>query len=547
MADTQYFIEQTKVLVDKLKSICGSAGLGNDGNEYKIIVQIFLYKFLNDKFAYEIKELDPKLKNAAKWEDEIQKYSDEEYKKLLFRVNPGSAHLQREHYISHLFNSQNEPEFAKLLDDTLIDIAVKNNDIFAVMTASGEKIQLFETISNYISDVSERDNFARSLINAVVDFSFEKMFTQKFDFFATIFEYLIKDYNKDGGGKYAEYYTPHSVAEIMAKILVGDDDIRDVTCYDPSAGTGSLLMSLAHAIGEDKCTIYSQDISQKSSTMLRLNLILNNLAHSIANIVKGNTLLTPRHKDGNNLKTFDYIVSNPPFKLDFPEYRNDLETKANEERFFAGIPKIPPKIDPEKPKMAIYLCFLQHILYSLKPTGKAAVVVPTGFLTAQNGIEKKIRQRLIDKEWLRGVISMPSNIFATTGTNVSVLFIDKENQGKDVLLVDATNLGEKIKEGNNQKTVLSIEEENQIVETFKNQEIKEDFSITVSYENIKKKNYSFSAGQYFDVKIEYSNMTAEEFEMKMKEYKTNLQEYFMQSHRMEDEIQKQLESLIYEQ
>ncbi len=547
MADTQYFIEQTKALVDKLKSICGTYGLGNDGNEYKIIVQIFLYKFLNDKFAYEVKELDPRLKNAAKWEEEIQKYSDEEYKKLLFRVNPGSAHLQREHYISHLFNSQNEPEFAKLLDDTLIDIAVKNNDIFAVMTATGEKIQLFETISNYITDVSERDNFAKALINAVVDFSFEKMFTQKFDFFATIFEHLIKDYNKDGGGKYAEYYTPHSVAEIMAKILVGDDDVRDVTCYDPSAGTGSLLMSLAHAIGEDKCTIYSQDISQKSSTMLRLNLILNNLVHSIANIVKGNTLLTPRHKDRNNLKTFDYIVSNPPFKLDFPEYRNDLETKANEERFFAGIPKIPPKIDPEKPKMAIYLCFLQHILYSLKTTGKAAVVVPTGFLTAQNGIEKKIRQKLIDKEWLRGVISMPSNIFATTGTNVSVLFIDKENQGKDVLLVDATNLGEKIKEGNNQKTVLSKEEENQIVETFKNQEIKEDFSITVSYENIKKKNYSFSAGQYFDVKIEYSNMTAEEFEMKMKEYKTNLQEYFMQSHRMEDEIQKQLESLIYEQ
>lgn len=546
MADTQYFIEQTKALVDKLKSICGSAGLGNDGNEYKIIVQMFLYKFLNDKFAYEVKELDYKLKNAAKWEDEIQKYSDEEYKKLLFRINPGSAHLQREHYISHLFNSQNEPEFAKLLDDTLIDIAVKNNDIFAVMTASGEKIQLFETISNYISDVSERDNFARSLINAVVDFSFEKMFTQKFDFFATIFEHLIKDYNKDGGGKYAEYYTPHSVAEIMAKILVCDDDIRDVTCYDPSAGTGSLLMSLAHAIGEDKCTIYSQDISQKSSTMLRLNLILNNLAHSIANIVKGNTLLTPRHKEGNNLKTFDYIVSNPPFKLDFPEYRDELDTKVNKDRFFAGIPKVPKEINPEKPKMAIYLCFLQHILYSLKSTGKAAVVVPTGFLTAQTGIELKIRQKLIDKEWLKGVISMPSNIFATTGTNVSVLFIDKENQGKDVLLVDATNLGETIKEGKNQKTVLSEEEENLIIDTFKNQESKEDFSILVSYKNIKNKNYSFAAGQYFDVKIEYVDITAEEFEARMNEYKSNLNEYFKQSHDLEDEIQKQLGQLIYE-
>lgn len=549
MADTQYFIEQTKALVDKLKSICGSAGLGNDGNEYKIIVQIFLYKFLNDKFAYEIKELDPKLKNAAKWEDEIQKYSDEEYKKLLFRVNPGSAHLQREHYISHLFNSQNEPEFAKLLDDTLIDIAVKNNDIFAVTTASGEKIQLFETISNYISDVSERDNFARSLINAVVDFSFEKMFTQKFDFFATIFEHLIKDYNKDGGGKYAEYYTPHSVAEIMAKILVGDDDVRDVTCYDPSAGTGSLLMSLAHAIGEDKCTIYSQDISQKSSTMLRLNLILNNLVHSIANIIKGNTLLIPKHKEGNNLKTFDYIVSNPPFKLDFPEYRNDLETKANEERFFAGIPKIPPKIDPEKPKMAIYLCFLQHILYSLKTTGKAAVVVPTGFLTASPKNDKiayKIRQKLIDKEWLKGVISMPSNIFATTGTNVSVLFIDKEHQGKNVLLVDASKLGETTKEGKNQKTVLSKDEEQKIIDTFKNQEVKEDFSILVSYDDIKNKNYSFSAGQYFDVKIEYIDITTEEFEARMNEYKLNLKEYFKQSHELEIEIHKQLELLRYE-
>lgn len=481
MADTQYFIEQTKALVDKLKSICGSAGLGNDGNEYKIIVQIFLYKFLNDKFAYEIKELDPKLKNVAKWEDEIQKYSEEEYKKLLFRINPGSAHLQREHYISHLFNSQNEPEFAKLLDDTLIDIAVKNNDIFAVTTASGEKIQLFETISNYISDISERDNFARSLINAVVNFSFEKMFTQKFDFFATIFEYLIKDYNKDGGGKYAEYYTPHSVAEIMAKILVGDDDVRDVTCYDPSAGTGSLLMSLAHAIGEDKCTIYSQDISQKSSTMLRLNLILNNLVHSIANIVKGNTLLTPRHKDKNNLKTFDYIVSNPPFKLDFPEYRDELDTKVNKDRFFAGIPKVPKKIDPEKPKMAIYLCFLQHILYSLKPSGKAAVVVPTGFITAQSGIEKKIREKLIDEKMLKGVVSMPSNIFATTGTNVSVLFIDRTNADGKVLLMDASKLGEKVKEGKNQKTVLSEEEENRIINTFNEQKEEDDFSILVSY------------------------------------------------------------------
>lgn len=544
MADTQDFIAQTKALVDKLKSTCAQYGLGNDGNEYKIIVQIFLYKFLNDKFAFEVKEADTKLKNSENWEEEIKKYSDEEYRRLLFRINPSSAQLKREHYISYLFTNQNQPEFAKMLDDTLRDIAITNNDIFAVKTGKGEKIQLFETISNYISDVSERDNFARAIINPLINFSFEKMFTQKFDFFATIFEYLIQDYNKDGGGKYAEYFTPHSVAEIMAKVLVGDDDVRDVKCYDPSAGSGSLLMSLAHAIGEDKCTIYSQDISQKSSTMLRLNLILNNLVHSISNIVQGNTLLNPEHKENNQLMKFNYIVSNPPFKLDFSEYVNDLENQVNKkERFFAGLPNVPNK---DKDKMAIYLCFLQHIMYSLDDNGKAAVVVPTGFITAQSGIEKKIRERLIERKMLKGVVSMPSNIFATTGTNVSVLFIDKSNTEGQVLLMDASKLGTKVKDGKNQKTVLSKEEENKIIETFNKNEVVDDFSILVSYEDIKNKNYSLSAGQYFDVKIEYVDITAEEFEAKMNEYKTNLKEYFKQSHELEAEIQKQLELLKYE-
>lgn len=544
MADTQIFIEQTKALVDKLKSTCAQYGLGNDGNEYKIIVQIFLYKFLNDKFAYEVKQVDERLKNAENWEQEVNKYSDEQYRELLFKINPSSAQLKREHYISYLFSRQTQPEFATLLDDTLRDIAISNNDIFAVKTGKGEKIQLFETISNYISDVSERDNFARAIINPLINFSFEKMFNQKFDFFATIFEYLIQDYNKDGGGKYAEYFTPHSVAEIMAKVLVGDKDVRNVKCYDPSAGSGSLLMSLAHAIGEDKCTIYSQDISQKSSTMLRLNLILNNLVHSISNIIQGNTLTNPEHKDGNNLKKFDYIVSNPPFKLDFSEYRADLDAQADKkERFFAGIPNIPNK---DKDKMAIYLCFLQHIMYSLAEKGKAAVVVPTGFITAQSGIEKKIRERLIDREMLRGVVSMPSNIFATTGTNVSVLFIDKENKDGQVLLMDASKLGTKVKDGKNQKTVLSAEEENKIIETFNKQETVDDFSILVSYEDIKNKNYSLSAGQYFDVKIEYVDITEEEFKAKINEYKSNLEEYFKQSHELEDEIQKQLGLLKYE-
>jgi type I restriction enzyme M protein len=539
---TQDFTAQTKELIDNLKGVCTSFGLGNDGNEFKIITQVFLYKFMNDKFGYEVKQLEPKLAKAESWEKEIATYTDKQYEMLLLRMNPDSAKLKREHYLSNLYNRQDKEEFAKFFDDTLRDIAIFNNEIFSVKTGTGAKITLFDELSNYITDSSQRDNFCKAIINQLVNFSFEKIFNQKFDFFSTIFEYLIKDYNKDGGGKYAEYYTPHAVSKIMASILV-DKPVSNVTCYDPSAGSGTLLMNLAHAIGEDRCTIYSQDISQKSSSMLRLNLILNNLVHSIQNIIQGNTMLNPYHKAGDKLMTFDYIVSNPPFKLDFSDYVADLDTKQNSERFFAGFPNVPKK---DKDKMAIYPLFIQHIMYSLSPKGKAAIVVPTGFITAQSGIEKKIRVKMVEQKMLRGVVSMPSNIFATTGTNVSILFLDKANTKGDIVLMDATKLGTTIKDGKNQKTILSQDEEDLIINTFNNHEVKEDFTVVVSYDQIREKNYSFSAGQYFDVKMEYTPISAIEFKNQIDEFMHSLDALNTESNQLTIDLNLKLKGLKYE-
>ena len=195
--------------------------------------------------------------------------------------------------------------------------------------------------------------------------------------------------------------------------------------------------------------------------------------------------------------------------------------------------------------MAIYTLFLQHIIYSLKPKGKAAVVVPTGFITAQSGIDKAIRQKLVDERMLAGVVSMPSNIFATTGTNVSILFMDRGNQG-DVVLIDASGLGETVKDGKNQKTVLTIDEEAQIISTFNDKKAVDDFSVVVSYEDIAAKNYSLSAGQYFDVKIEYVDISQDEFEEKLRAFSSNLDRFFEDSRDLEVEIKKQLAGLKYE-
>jgi len=542
---TQQFEQRTRALIDNLKATCATYGLGNDGNEFKIITQVFLYKFLNDKFAFEAKKIRPELREAESWEAAIAALSPDDLEMMQMQMGPDTARLKPEHFIAHLFGRQNAPEFAKLFDDTLRDIAITNNDIFAVKTDGGAKIILFDRVSEFITDTSKRDAFCRAVINKLGDFSFERIFNEKYDFYAALFEYLIKDYNKDSGGKYAEYYTPHAVAKIMAAILVPDakrGKIKNVSCYDPSAGSGTLLMNIAHAIGERRCSIYSQDISQKSSSLLRLNLILNNLVHSIPNIIQGNTMLHPYHRDGKALKKFDFIVSNPPFKMDFSDFRNELDTKEHHERFFAGVPNIPKQaVD----KMAIYQLFLQHIIYSLKPGGKAAVVVPTGFITAQSGIDKGIRQHLVDNKMLAGVVSMPSNIFATTGTNVSILFIDAANKA-DVVLIDASGLGTKVKEGKNQKTLLSEAEEDRIIATFNAKQAVEDFSVVVSYDDVATKNYSLSAGQYFEVKIDYSDLTPEQFDAQLEWFSLNLNTLFKESGRLEREIKKQLAGLRHE-
>lgn len=537
------YTTKTKQLINSLKSVCANYGLGNDGNEFKIITQVFLYKFLNDKFRFEIKKLKPELANDNEFYNNLLAIPDEEYSLLMDLLDENVPRLKPHQLISHLYNSQNSDDFAKTFDDTLRDISIENADVFSIKSFSGSKDKLFDELSNYITDSSQRDDFCKALINKLFEFSFEESFenyfTEKYDFFKDIFEYLIKDYNSDSGGKYAEYYTPNAVARIIADILVAGD-VRKARCYDPSVGSGSLLMSLAHNIGEDKCTIYSEDISQKSSTMLRLNLILNNLTHSIPNVIKTNTIAQPYYLD--KIK-FDYIVSNPPFKLDFSDFRNDLDTDRFKERFFAGIPNIPKS---KKESMAIYLLFIQHIMYSLSDNGKAAIVVPTGFITAQSGIEKKIRQRLIDKGWLRGVVSMPSNIFASTGTNVSALFLDKKAGSEQIVLMDASKLGETVKEGKNQRTVLTADEEAKIVDTFNKKIAVEDLSVVVSKEQIKAKNYSFSAGQYFEIKIEYVEITPEEFTQKMNAFENELQQLFTESANLEKQILENFKKLKYE-
>lgn len=541
-------VRKTEKLIDDLKSVCSLNGIGNSPSEYKVISQIFLYKYLNDKFIHEIKRVNKNFDentSVKEVEQYLNNIEPKEYQLLTMKMNPNVAKIQKEYMISYLYNNQNvtEPEFYTLFDRALSGISNDNIDIFSVKTGGKEKIRLFDNLSQYILETDKRNSFFKAIINKLVGFSFEEAFNEKYDFFATIFEYLIKDYNKDFG-KYAEYYTPNSIARIIAKILA-PNKTQNVTLYDPSAGSGTLLLALAHQIGEENCTIYSQDISQKSNEFLRLNLILNNLVHSLSNVIHGDTLVNPVHlnSEKNRLAQFDYIVSNPPFKTDFSETRDTLAGEKYRNRFFAGIPAIP---ENKKDSMPIYLLFIQHILYSLKDNGKAAIVVPTGFLTGKSKIEMTIRDEIIKNGWLKGAISMPSNIFATTGTNVSIVFIDKSTKYDNAILIDASKLGEKVKEGKNQKTILSKDDINKIINSFIEQKEIDKFSVYVDYESIKGNNLSLAASQYFKIQIEYEELTQEEFDKKIEKIHNEIIELFSKGNNLETELLNNMEKIKYE-
>lgn len=535
-------LNRTQAMIDGLKTVCADAGLANDSSEYKIITEAFLYKYLNDRFLHELGTLESfsDCDGAKAVEARYVGMDDDDRETALYELGT-VARIRPEWLLSNLFNHKGENDFAKRFDTALSGIAQDNADIYSVKAGQG-RITLFQGVSRFIVEENKRNAFCAALVGTLVDFSFDDALWQGYDFFSQVFEYLIKDYNKDSGS-YGEYFTPHAIASIMAKILVPHGD-RNITVYDPAAGSGTLVLALAHEIGEAKCTIYTQDRSQKANEFMRLNLILNGQVESLANVVHDNTLTAPRHleADGNSLKHFDYIVSNPPFNCDFSKDRNTLASDKYAKRFWAGVPNIPKK---KLEGMSIYLMFLQHILVSLKPEGKAAIVVPTGFLTARGSIEKTIRKRMIDEHMLRGVISMPSNIFANTGTNVSIIFLDKSKKYDQVLLMNASGLGTKEKVGKNQRTVLSGEEIDRIISTFNDGEERDDFSVLADYNDIEDKNYSFSAGQYFEIRIEYIDITPEEFQTQLNTHIDNLKNLFNEGDDLQQSILSQLKELRY--
>ena len=219
MENIETIKNDTIALIDRLKAITFNAGLAGGGNEYIILVETFLYKFLNDKFVFEAKKWAPGLANTDDQQAFFDRMSDDEYDSMCDCMED-VVELRKNHLISYLAKFRDEPNFATLFDSALEDIAKSNQSIFFIQNSDKTTEPILRPIAELINGGTQKKNaFCKSLIEAIAQFSFESAFSCGYDFFSTIFEYLIKDYNANGGGTYAEYYILHAVAALRSRLI----------------------------------------------------------------------------------------------------------------------------------------------------------------------------------------------------------------------------------------------------------------------------------------------------------------------------------------
>jgi type I restriction enzyme M protein len=285
------------------------------------------------------------------------------------------------------------------------------------------------------------------------ELDFSKNRAENDDILGDAYEYLMKNFASESGKSKGQFYTPSEVSRVIAKVIgISSGNSRaNTTVYDPTCGSGSLLLKIASEAGK-QITLEGQEMDVTTAGLARMNMILHDFP--TANILNGNTLSSPKFLDGNNLRTYDYVVANPPFSS--KTWSTGINTSTDPyQRFTWGSPP---------PKQGDY-AFLLHIIRSMKSTGKAACILPHGVLFRGNA-ESIIRQKLIKSGFLKAVIGLPANLFYGTSIPACILVLDKENAParKGIFMIDARNGFKK----DGAKNRLREQDIHKIVDTYSN-------------------------------------------------------------------------------
>jgi type I restriction enzyme M protein len=319
--------------------------------------------------------------------------------------------------------------------------------------------------------------------NPALDFSDNR--AEHDDILGDAYEYLMRHFAQDSGKSKGQFYTPAEVSRTIAQLIgIGPQNTnRQTTAYDPTCGSGSLLLKVA-AEAVNKITLYGQEISATTAGLARMNMILHDFPD--ASVQSGNTLADPKYKDGERLKTFDYVVANPPFSD--KAWSSGLTPTADPfQRFAWGVPPA---------KQGDY-AYLLHIIRSLKASGKGACILPHGVLFRGNA-EAAIRRQLVDSGYLVGIVGLPANLFYGTGIPACILVLDKDNATarRGIFMLDASKGF--LKDGN--KNRLREQDIHRIVDTFRKAQDVPGYARMVGFDEIRgaKNDYNLNLPRYID-------------------------------------------------
>jgi type I restriction enzyme M protein len=420
--------------------------------------------------------------------------------------------LDKKSTFDYLYSKRNDPEIGEIINKALERIENENagklRGVFRNIDFNSEAI---------LGKAKERNAMLRTLLEDFNQLSLRPSQLGNEDIVGNAYQYMIGLFASDAGKKGGEFYTPAEVSELLARLVKPQENDR---IYDPTCGSGSLLIKVAKQVPNRKVAIYGQERNGATHSLALMNMYLHGIDD--AKIEWGDTLANPLHLEDGKLMKFQVIVANPPFSLD--KWAMGFAGEgANDKKF-----KMEPGLDPHRrfewgvpPASKGDYAFVQHMLYSLAENGRMATILPHGVLF-RGASEGKIRKQIIDLNLLDAVIGLPENLFYGVSIPVCIMVFKKNRTRKDVLFIDASG-EEHYQKGKNQNK-LREQDIQKIVETYEKRETIDKYSYVATIEEIKENDYNLNIPRYVDTFEEEEPVDMEAVKQNIANIKKELQE-----------------------
>lgn len=427
--------------------------------------------------------------------------------------------LDEDSTFDYLYEQRTNPEIGVIINKALGSIEDKNatklRGVFRNIDFNSEAI---------LGETRERNTVLRNVLEDFAKVDLRPSMLADEDVIGNAYQYMIEQFASDAGKKGGEFFTPPMVSELLAHLV--EPQVND-RIYDPTCGSGSLLIRVVNKVKDRKVAIYGQERNGQTHSLAKMNMFLNDIDD--ANIEWGDTIANPLHLDEDgHLMKFQRIVANPPFSL--KKWAEGFAGEG-EDKF-----KMSADLDPHRrfdwgvpPASRGDMAFVQHMLASLAEGGTMATILPHGVLF-RGAAEKRIRKEFIKLNYLHAVIGLPEALFYGTGIPACILVFKKDRSEKNVLFIDASGEGnfEKGSNGN----FLRTEDVERIYETYKNYETVDKFSYVASLEEIEENDYNLNIPRYVDtfeeeepVDMEQIAKNIEDIQSELKEVEGQMQKY----------------------